>query len=105
MEVLRQDAQRPRGRALEEIGILMRGMWRVLGLELGMSCGHGFYSPRDANNHCRNRGGARQRLPARVRRIEYTAGTGPFPAEGRNEANHGQMGAAACSSVWGRRRR
>src|ERR1700722_13755704 len=36
------------------------------------------YSPEDANNHCRNPRGSRQRLPARVRRIENTAGTGPF---------------------------
>jgi len=63
----------------------MGRMGRVLGLELGMSCGHGVISPKDVNHHCRNRGGARQRLPAWVRRIEYTAGTGPFVSGGRNE--------------------
>ena len=41
MEVFRENAQGPRGRTLEEMRILMGRMGRVLGLELGMSCGHG----------------------------------------------------------------
>jgi hypothetical protein len=53
----------------------------VLGFELGLACGHGVLSPEDANNHCRNRGGLRQRLPARVRRIEYTAELGLLSGE------------------------
>ena len=41
MEVFREDAEGPRGGALEEKRIFMGSMGRVLGLELGMTCGHG----------------------------------------------------------------
>ena len=78
MEILRQNAEWARGGTFEKPVILMGRLWRVLGLELGLTCGHGLFSPNDVNNHCRNRGGSRQRLPARVRRIEYTAELGLF---------------------------
>ncbi len=78
MEIFRQDAQGPRGGTFEKPVIFMRRFGGVLGLQLELSCGHGFFSPKDANNHCRNRGRLRQRLPARVRRIEYTAESWAF---------------------------
>jgi hypothetical protein len=46
MEILREDAKGPRGGTLQEPGIFMGRLWRVLGLELGLTYRHGFYLPK-----------------------------------------------------------
>jgi hypothetical protein len=41
MEIFRENAERPRSGTFEKPVIFMGRFWRVLGLELRLTCGHG----------------------------------------------------------------
>ena len=71
MNVFAENANRPRGHAVEKFLVFVRDLGGVLGFEL-LAVGHVSTLQKRRTLIVGIPGGLRQRLPAKVRRIEYT---------------------------------